>query len=136
MIIIDDKGYTQLTVDHRLDNTEERQRIEQAGGIIRSPYVYKDGEGVMPTRTIGDQYFKDVGVIATPSVNSYAIKQEDITLLAADDGVFDFIKNEDVAEVARKIRDPKELLEALKKEVLLERGGSDNLTAIAVELLH
>ena len=29
--------------------------------------------GLMPTRTIGDQYFKPVGIIATPSVNEYKI---------------------------------------------------------------
>ena len=132
VIIINTNGVEQLTVDHRLDNYEERQRVQKMGGHSRYSYVYKGGLGIMPTRTIGDQYFKSVGIIATPSVNRYGMTSKDLVLLAACDGLFDFMSNEEVADFARRTTQPKELLEALKHEVLVNRLGTDNLTVIAV----
>ena len=131
-LVVGGKEFHQLTTDHRLDNREERQRIEQMGAVIDYPYVYRGRCGLMPTRTIGDSYFKPVGVIAEPSVNEYEISKQDLVLIAACDGLFDVMSNEEVAECARNFLDPKELTEALKHEVLDNRKGVDNLTIIAV----
>ncbi len=133
-IVIGDKMIHRLTVDHRLENAEERQRIESMGGYIEYPYTYRGVEGLMPTRTIGDEYFKPVGIIATPSVSEYAITEDDFMLVAACDGLFDFMTNEEVAEFAREFRQPEMLVEALKRQVLINRLGTDNLTIIAVSL--
>lgn len=133
-IVVSNTGFTQLTTDHRLDNPAERQRIAQMGGVIRYPYVYRGYLGLMPTRTIGDEYFKPVGVIATPSVSEHRITPEDIFLIAACDGLFDVVTNEEVAELARQHAQPESLVEALKQEVLVNRFGTDNLTIIAVSL--
>lgn len=133
-IVVGEKAVRQLTLDHRLDNPEERQRIESRGGIVRYPYAYRGGMGLMPTRSIGDQFFKPVGVIATPSVGEHRITGEDIMLVAACDGLFDFMSNEEVAGFARAFPDPERLVQALKDEVLFSRLGTDNLTIIAVSL--
>ncbi len=133
-IVISGEGFHQLTVEHRVDNLVERQRIEQMGGYVKYPYVYRGYHGLMPTRTIGDQYFKSVGIIATPSVSEYKISEEDFMLLAACDGLFDVMSNGEVADFARKSPQPGPLLEVLKKEVLVNRFGTDNLTIIAVSL--
>jgi serine/threonine protein phosphatase PrpC len=133
-LVINKSGFHQLTVDHRLENPEERKRVEKKGGHIRSPYVYRGGMGLMPTRTIGDQYFKPVGVIATPSVSEYKIAEDDLVLLAACDGLFDVMTNEEVAEFSMRFSQPDSLVEALRHEVLIERFGTDNLTIIAVSL--
>lgn len=133
-IVISKSGVSQLTVDHRLDNPEERQRIEKMGGHIDYPYVYKGYQGIMPTRTIGDEYFKPVGVIATPSVSDYKTSKDDLILLAACDGLFDVMSNEEVANLAQESPQPQTLVEALKYEVLVNRFGTDNLTIIVVSL--
>jgi serine/threonine protein phosphatase PrpC len=75
-----------------------------------------------------------VGIIATPSVSEYRISKNDLVLIAACDGLFDFMSNEEVAEFARRTTKPESLLEILKKEVLFNRGGTDNLTIVAVKL--
>lgn len=134
-IIISGEGVYQLTVDHRLDSIEERQRIEKMGGHVEYPYTYRGSLGLMPTRTLGDEYFKPVGVLATPSINEYAISEKDLFLLAACDGLFDFMTNEEVAELARRFSRPQSLVQALKTEVLDNRQGTDNLTILAVSLL-
>lgn len=134
IIIISQTSVTQLTTDHRLENEEEKQRIIKMGGGIKPPYVTRGLSGIMPTRSIGDEYFKAVGVIATPSVNEYTITTEDIMLIAGCDGLFDFMDNEEIAELGRKYQRPDMLLEILKNEVMVNRCGSDNLTVIAVNL--
>ena len=133
-IVIGTTGFQQLTVDHRLDNVEERQRIEEMGGQIHYPYTYRGDLGLMPTRTIGDEYFKPVGIIATPSVNKYKIPEYDLILLAACDGLFDVMTNEEVADFVRRLPNPQQLVEVLRNEVLFNRFGTDNLTIIAVSL--
>ena len=134
VIVIGGKEFHQLTIDHRLDKLSERQRIEEMGGRIEYPYACRGSYGLMPTRTLGDQYFKPVGIIAIPSVNRYKISKKDLTLLAACDGLFDVMSNEEVAGFARKFSDPNQLVKTLQKEVLGDRYGSDNLTIIAVNL--
>jgi serine/threonine protein phosphatase PrpC len=134
VIIISKTNVVQLTVDHRVENLEERERVEKAGGRIVYSYVSNGNGGLMPTRTLGDESFKSVGVIATPFVNEYRISPDDLVLLAACDGLFDNLSNEEAAEFARKELDIKKMLDAIKTEVLVNRCGTDNLTVIAVKL--
>jgi len=131
-IVIGEKGVQQLTVDHRIDNPEERERIRKMGGQIRGRHVYREGWWLMPTRTIGDEWFKPVGIIATPFVSNYTVLESDLGLLAACDGLFEVMTNEEIAELSRRFPERKSCVEALKDEVLYSRHGTDNLTMIAV----
>lgn len=133
-IVINKEGHSQLSVDHRLDNAEERERIARMGGQIQPPYTMKGGRGLMPTRSIGDEYFRSVGIISTPSVGRQTISREDLILLAGCDGLFDVMGNDEVAALARTLPDPEVLVDRLKREVLELRMGWDNLTIIAVSL--
>jgi serine/threonine protein phosphatase PrpC len=133
-LVINRNGLIQLTVDHRLDNPVEKERIAATGALINYPYVVKGNQGLMPTRAIGDEYFKSAGVIATPALNEYAITPNDLILISACDGLWDFISDGEVATMARQNREPCTLIEALIREVLINRQGSDNLTIMAVAL--
>lgn len=133
-IVIRDREAHQLTIDHRVMNRDELTRILDRGGTIRGSYVVRGGEGLMPTRTIGDEYFKPVGIISTPAVNSYEISERDVFLIAACDGLFDFMTNEEVADIAAEFTEPDQLVDRLKIEVLVNRCGLDNLSIIAVSL--
>ncbi len=133
-LVVGLKTVAQLTVDHRVDDEAERARVEGMGGRIVYPYIYRDFSGLMPSRTIGDPYFKAVGVIATPAVRRHTISSDDRFLVAACDGLFDFMGNEEVAAMARRTDEPDVLAEALKSEVLDKRGGTDNITIICVRL--
>lgn len=124
----------QLTTDHRLDNPQERERIEASGGRVAPPYVMRGFRGLMPTRSIGDEYFKPVGIIARPSTDSLQIAAEDRFLLLACDGLFDVMSNNEVAEAARDEPDAEALAERLRQEVLEVRMGTDNLTILILEL--
>ena len=133
-VIIKKDTTLQLSDDHRLDNEEERKRIEGLGSRIAYPYVMSGFQGLMPTRTLGDAGFDAAGIIAEPSVRNYSIRTEDRFLLAACDGLFDVLDNEQVGEFGYRADDPQDLVDRLKQEVLENRMGMDNLTIMACEL--
>lgn len=135
LIVIARSKAKQLSQDHRLDNPQKIARIMANGGIIMKPYVVKEGYGLMPTRTLGDEYFKEVGVIATPTVGQYQIRAYDQWILAASDGLFDFMDNEETSRFLTEFNDVYKAAEALKTEVLIKRKGSDNLTFILLRQL-
>lgn len=122
----------QLSEDHRLDNPDERERVVQTGAVIEYPYVMRGMEGLMPTRSLGDPQFKDVGIISVPFTRDYLVDEKDIYLLAGCDGLFDVMENEEVADMARRYPNPDQLVYRLKEEALEVRRGTDNLTIIAV----
>jgi serine/threonine protein phosphatase PrpC len=88
----------------------------------------------MATRSLGDRYFRPVGVISAPFTTHRAISGDDLLLISASDGLWDVMSNGEVRAMARKHPDPNALLSALKDEVLNYRSGGDNLTIIAVSL--
>lgn len=132
LIVISDSKVKQLSEDHRLTNPKERKRIVSQGSIIMEPYAMKGFLGLMPTRTIGDEYFKDIGIIATPAVGRYKLQAKDKWILAGTDGLFDYITNREIAQLLVKFKDVEKAAQTLKEEVLTNRGGSDNLTFILI----
>ncbi len=132
-VVIGEDYHIQLTEDHRLDNPSERERIEKAGGVISYPYTVKGYRGLMPTRSIGDEYFRSVGIIPCPSTSSYEISSDDMMLIAGCDGLFDVMENHELAGFVKKYRDMDLLINELKKEVLINRMGGDNLTVIIID---
>jgi len=134
LIIVRKKGILQLTEDHRVNNRLEKKRIVKLGGKISGYYACREGEGLMPTRTIGDAYFKPIGIISTPEIYIYYTEENDLFLIAGTDGLFDPLKNKEVAEIARKSVDPEKIIRNLAKEADRRDGGDDNKTIIAVSL--
>ena len=133
-LVVSSGGVRQLSIDHRLDVYGERQRIIKAGGLVCPPYTRRGFQGMMPTRTIGDEYFKPVGVIATPSVREYEVKKDDLIAIAASDGLFDVMSNAEIGDFARKTPDLEKLVRALKREALVKRRATDSVTIVAVAL--
>lgn len=134
ILVIGKNNFRQLTTHHRLDNISERQRIEEMGGEIEYVYAVRGAQGLMPTRTIGDEYFKPIGIIATPSVGRYRVSDDDLFLITATDGLFDVMTDKEITDFSRKFDNPNDLAQALKTEVLINRHGSDNLTIIVLKL--
>lgn len=132
-LIVIGKETKQLSIDHRVKNTEEADRIKKLGGLIRGPYVFTGFSGLMVTRSLGDQKHKPVGVISTPYVGSYNIQLDDQYIIAGTDGLFDVVDNEKVAIIAKSIKDPKKIGEALK-DVAIANKSRDNITVMVYKL--
>lgn len=95
-----------LTIDDKPEHPAEISRIEAAGGAVRQfkndkgePYgsyrVFRRGDDLLPglsmSRSIGDTYAKEFGVIHTPSISVHSVRDEDLYLILATDGVWDIV---------------------------------------------
>lgn len=105
---------TALTNDHKPDLPEERQRIVEAGGKIRA---FKDNDtnedigpqrvwlqnqempGLAMSRSLGDKIAHSVGVSSVPEVLEHTLGSDDKFVVIASDGVWEFISNDEVAQL-------------------------------------
>jgi serine/threonine protein phosphatase PrpC len=134
IVVVDSGSVRQITRDHRVDDPGERERVESSGGVVRGAYVMHGGAGLMPTRSLGDAYFEPVGVIATPDTAAEQLLSDDSWLVAACDGLFDVMSNQEVAAIVNQAESAREAADALSQETLVNRMGMDNLTVIVVDL--
>jgi serine/threonine protein phosphatase PrpC len=99
-----------LTTDQNPDTPGEQERIEKTGGFVSPPpkpgfsaRVWSDPAmtqvGLAMARSIGDQAAKKVGVIADPEVKIFDLNSNDLFLILATDGVWEFISNQEAADI-------------------------------------
>jgi len=120
-----------LTVDQKPENPKEKARILKHGGRVEPlpgppgedcgpPRVWLaevDVPGLAMSRSIGDEVSQSVGVISTPEITEYDIKDRDIFVIWASDGVWEFLSNEQACEIVWKNKSSyKKAAEALVAE--------------------
>jgi serine/threonine protein phosphatase PrpC len=122
-----------LTQDHRIDVAAERARVLRMGARLDPPYVVRGGRGLMMTRSLGDRWFRPVGVIAEPEIGRHALRTDDVGLVAATDGVWDVLGVEHAARAVRGATTAQAAAYALIDAALAE-NTHDNVTALVVRL--
>ncbi len=133
MVMVFKNRAEQITTDHRLTVVEEMERIQDAGGEIRCGYARKGNYGLAQTRALGDHYFKSIGIIADPDVFFLEIPNiPNIFLVAATDGVWDFIENDGLIELAKVSNSSKEMANNILSLILNLHSFDplDNITII------
>jgi serine/threonine protein phosphatase PrpC len=106
-----------LSTDHKVNLKEEQARIEAAGGWVRPPVsdpaegifmparFYSDqeeqwrGPGLCVSRAIGDLTAGDSGLISTPDIFSHEVNDNDLFVILASDGVWEFIESEEAVKI-------------------------------------
>ena len=132
-VLVGEQGCLRLTVDHRVTTEAERTRVERAGAVIWGPYVcLPEGPGLMPTRSLGDHPFRRVGVLPDPAVSRHAVRPG--FLVAACDGLWDVLSEDEVPRFAKGAGGAKTLVHRLAHEALEVRRTPDNLTILAIRL--
>jgi serine/threonine protein phosphatase PrpC len=126
-------GAEGLTRDHRIDAADERARVLRMGARLDPPYVVRGGRGLMMTRSLGDRWFRPVGVVAEPEVGRHALEPDDVALVAATDGAWEVLSVEKIARVVRRASTAQAAAEGLVDAALAE-GATDNVTALVVRL--
>ena len=141
-----------LSHDFKPDLTNERKRIYEYGGIVRrafddidedGPYrVYMRGEdfpGLAMSRSIGDIESKKIGVIPNPQFIEYNISEETKYMIICSDGIWEFMSNKKVMEIANEYylnNDSKGLCKCLYETSVKYWNEAqcylDDITAIAV----
>ncbi|CAJ1362935.1 unnamed protein product [Effrenium voratum] len=109
-------GLVFATQDHKPDVMSEQERIDAAGGEVRSQ-IYPDGwvvhrvfargqelPGLCKSRSLGDLLAKEVGVTAVPDVAVVEVKlARKPFILLASDGIWEFLDSEFVVKAIAKI---------------------------------
>ncbi|PJE57849.1 MAG: hypothetical protein COU81_03975 [Candidatus Portnoybacteria bacterium CG10_big_fil_rev_8_21_14_0_10_36_7] len=131
LVIFRDTKVKQITRDHRVENSAEKKRLLEAGGRVGNHYVWKGIKGLMPTRSIGDAYFSDVGVISRPElfVTKAPIKKGEYFVVATD-GLWDELPNKSVQELCNNSKTAQSALDSLFSNLVYLTGPKDNITII------
>jgi len=90
--------------------------------------------GTAFTRSIGDSLAESLGVVAEPEIEEHVIDHSDRVLIAASDGIFEFITTKSCVDIALLYSDPLEACKALVGEsykLWIEREDrTDDITII------
>ena len=101
-----------LSRDHKPELPDEKKRIIMNGGRVdkifgMGPYRvwFKDAEypGLAMSRSIGDGYAHKIGVIHEPEIFDFNLNNaRPKAIILASDGVFEFVKNEEIKDIVEK----------------------------------
>jgi serine/threonine protein phosphatase PrpC len=129
-ILVTAAGGRALTSDHRIERADELDRCVNAGAVVMPPYVVdpETSNGLMVTRALGDHALRGIGIIADPEVTAVPLGPDDIGFVAATDGLWDVVGNDEAAAVCRRL-EPQAAADRLV-ETVRRRGGTDNTTVI------
>ncbi|KAJ0399604.1 hypothetical protein P43SY_008923 [Pythium insidiosum] len=124
-----------LTTDHKAGNELEKQRIEDAGGMVLYVRGIARVNGRLAvSRAFGDSELQEY-VIANPEISCHELTQDDEYIVLGSDGLWDVLTNEAVATCIRN--NPWLSIEDLSKALMnraIELGSSDNITVIVIDV--
>ena len=121
-----------LSNDHKPDRIDERDRIAKAGGTVSHWGVWRV-EGILAmSRVIGDKSLKKFA-IPDPETTIRQIKKGDKYVVVATDGIWDVLRNDEVARICASCSTAEEAALKTMQEVV-DRGIVDNSTIIVVDV--
>ncbi|KAH9604171.1 hypothetical protein KSS87_004587 [Heliosperma pusillum] len=118
-----------LSVDHKPDRSDERQRIENAGGFVIWAGTWRVGGVLAVSRAFGDKLLKEY-VTAEPEIQEQEISGVDFIIIASD-GLWNVISNKDAVSIVQDIKDSEQASRKLTAEAFA-RGSADNITCLVV----
>ncbi|OWM79627.1 probable protein phosphatase 2C 76 isoform X1 [Punica granatum] len=123
-----------LSEDHKPNRSDERKRIESAGGVVMWAGTWRVGGILAMSRAFGNRMLKQF-VVAEPEIQEQEIDEEFELLILASDGLWDVVPNEDAVSLARAEEEP-EIAARKLTEAAFNRGSADNITCIVVKFHH
>eukprot|EP01026_Neomeris_dumetosa_P059073 TRINITY_DN5513_c0_g1_i10.p1 TRINITY_DN5513_c0_g1~~TRINITY_DN5513_c0_g1_i10.p1 ORF type:complete len:298 (+),score=34.00 TRINITY_DN5513_c0_g1_i10:113-1006(+) len=121
-----------LTVDHKPNLHDERERIENAGGVVIWAGTWRVGGVLAVSRAFGDKPLKKF-VVAEPHIRTETLGSKDEFLILASDGVWDVLAPSSAIQLIRHIKDPEQASKRLSEEAI-NRGSNDNISCVVVRL--
>ncbi len=97
-----------------------------------------DVPGLAMSRSIGDEVAQTVGVISVPELIPHQLLRNDIFLILASDGVWEFMNNEQAVSVVWKYKHDlqqaaEELVNEAAKQWRKEEEVQDDITVLLVQ---
>ena len=127
--IIKDKTYEQISSDHKCSIEDEKARVLSMGGIINKNNRVM-GQLIL-TRTLGDLYVKQFGVINTPDISVYDVDDNINYIILASDGIWDVIDLDTIVNMGKVGKNVGEFCEDVVK-LSLTKGTKDNVSCIII----
>nr|XP_043617661.1 probable protein phosphatase 2C 76 [Erigeron canadensis] len=121
-----------LSEDHKPNRTDERKRIESAGGVVMWAGTWRVGGVLAMSRAFGNRMLKQF-VVAEPDIQEQELSEEFELLVLASDGLWDVVSNDDVISIAQAELEPEAAANKLI-ETAFGCGSADNITCIVVKL--
>lgn len=119
-----------LSIDHKLSEKSEHERITNSGGLILNDRV---GGTLVLTRAFGDYALKDSGVISKPTIRKHFIRPFDRFVVIASDGVYDTMSDQEVISMCN-IEDSADKISKALVAKALETGSQDNICCLVIKL--
>ncbi|GJV79468.1 probable protein phosphatase 2C 59 [Tanacetum coccineum] len=119
--------------DHKPDQSDERRRIEDAGGFVMWAGTWRVGGVLAVSRAFGDKLLKQF-VVADPEIQEEKIDESLEFLILASDGLWDVVTNDEAVAMVKPIESPEDAAKKLMQEAS-ERGSADNITVVVVRFL-
>ncbi|WOL20483.1 putative protein phosphatase 2C 52 [Canna indica] len=123
-----------LSDDHKPNRSDERKRIEDAGGVVMWAGTWRVGGVLAMSRAFGNRLLKQF-VVAEPEIQEQMVDEEMEFLVLASDGLWDVVTNEDAVSLVRVEEEPDAAARKLT-ETAFSRGSADNITCIVVRFHH
>ncbi|XAR71468.1 Phosphoprotein phosphatase, partial [Bertholletia excelsa] len=120
--------------DHKPDQTDERRRIEDAGGFVMWAGTWRVGGVLAVSRAFGDRHLKQF-VVADPEIQEQKVDDSLEFLILASDGLWDVVTNEEAVAMVKPIKEPEVAANNLLQEAC-QRGSGDNITVVVVRFLE
>ncbi|TMW63274.1 hypothetical protein Poli38472_002215 [Pythium oligandrum] len=134
-ILISKSGVSALSTDHKATNESEKQRIEDAGGMV----LYVKGVARVNGRLAVSRAFGDAEhheyVIAEPEITTHSLSPCDEYIVLASDGLWDVLSNEDVMATIRN--HPWLSIDEITQVLIdraMELGTMDNVTVVIIDV--
>lgn len=132
-------AYAQLSHDHRVREPEEKERLVQAGCVVRRSRLMGGIKNLEVSRAMGDREFKEGrnsgGLIAAPELGEFRVGSDEMLLMVATDALWDIeiLENEGICGYAMKDGDVGVVAGDVVREALKWRNG-DNVSLVLVRL--
>ncbi|XP_061360107.1 probable protein phosphatase 2C 76 isoform X2 [Gastrolobium bilobum] len=123
-----------LSDDHKPNRSDERKRIENAGGVVMWAGTWRVGGVLAMSRAFGNRMLKQF-VVAEPEIQDQEMDEQIELLILASDGLWDVVQNDDAVSLARAEEEPEAAARKLT-EAAFSRGSADNITCIVVRFHH
>jgi protein phosphatase 1L len=123
-----------LSSDHKPNRADERQRIEDAGGVVMWAGTWRVGGVLAVSRAFGDRLLKRY-VVAEPEIQEDVIQKGVDFLILASDGLWDVVTNQEAVSMVKSIENTEEAANKLTEEAY-RRGSADNITCVIVRFNH
>ena len=154
--IINKYSIIELSHDHKPNLKEEKERIEKLGGEVDQEYLNEEDEksdlpfrvwkqgcdypGLAISRCLGDKIAQEIGVISEPEIIEREINKQSKYIIMGSDGVFEYLRNEDIVETAKKYLNNDNLQKAccavVEKSANLFKQKEDRVDDITINIIN